>query len=144
MPELFIQTSSDINYLEDLVNPYVKIERDRIAVETGFVPNRFFKRGEEGTLTPVADMVIIKIGKTQDLMTTSGLIVPICVSKNYRLLKGVVQSVGPAVRHISPGMIVEFDQHATYNHGDQGCDTPDEIVATKQENIIFYHGKAKQ
>lgn len=139
-----ILNEKPLDYIEDLVNPYVKVERERLAVEAGFIPNRFFKRGDEGTLTPVGDMVIIKIAKTQDLMTAGGLVVPTSIAKNYRMVKGTILSVGPGVRHISPGMIVEFDQHATFNYEDEGCDTPDEIVATRQENIIFFIRKGKE
>lgn len=141
-----IQISSelDIDFIGDLVNPYMVAERERLCVEAGFVPNRFFKRGDEGTLTPVADIVLIRIARRQNMEMSSGLIVPLNVSKNYRLLKGTVVAVGPAVEHIWPGMLVEFDQQATFNYGDEGCDTPDELTAIRQENIIFCIDKGRK
>lgn len=119
------------------VDPYMRIEKERLCVEAGFIPNRFFTKEISTGLSPVGDMVLIKIAQIQNLETASGLIVPMNIAKNARLLKGEVVAVGPGAAHIRPGMIVEFDQHATFNYGDAGCDTPDELVAIRAENVIF-------
>ena len=122
-----------------VIDPYVRIEAQRLCSEAGFVPNRFFSPEISTGLKPVGNMVILKIAKTQDICTAGGLIVPMNIAKNYRMVRGEIIAVGPAAYHLRPGMIVEFDQHATFNYGDAGCDTPDEIVATRSDNIILCH-----
>ena len=130
--------NEDISYLDDLVNPYMQAEKDKMACEGGYTPNRFFSKDESG-LQAVGDMVLIRISKQQDITLACGLIVPLNLSKNHRLITGEIISIGPAIgAGLEKGMIVEFDQHATFNYGDAGCDTADEIVAIRSDNIILF------